>query len=88
MRVVKEIPFKGICILCLVIFFQSSLCNFGRGHYWKYICDFFFEFRPVVQEKMSFKDFSTLSCGDHFAQQSRTTIFFNFGRGQYGEHSC
>ena len=38
----------------------NHLCNFGRGHHEEHFCDFYFEFRPVVKEKMTFKDISYL----------------------------
>ena len=35
---------------------QNHLCNFSRGYYGEQFCDILFEFGPVVQEEMPFKD--------------------------------
>ena len=48
---------------------------------------YYFEFRRVVQENMSFLDISYLQLRRLFclAEQNH---FFNFGKGHYGKHSC
>ena len=37
----------------------------------EHFCEIFFEFRPVVREKMLFKDISNFSSGSHFVQLGR-----------------
>ena len=35
---------------------RNHLCNFGRRHHEEQFCEKYFEFGPVVQEEMLFKD--------------------------------
>ena len=39
---------------------RNHLCDFGKGHYEKQFFKIIFDFGPVVQEGMSFKDISYL----------------------------
>ena len=51
----------------------NQLCNFGRRHHEEQFCENYFEFGPVVQEKMSFKDISYLELwASPFIQRSTT----------------
>ena len=48
----------------------DTLRNFKGGPYEEYF-DNYFEFGPVIQEEIPFKDFS---CGGHFVQLSGTIL--------------
>ena len=73
----KEFYFKLWYPLCSAE--QNRLGNFARGPYNNHLCEIIFEFGPVVQKNMPFKDISYLQLWQpaSLAEQNYSS---NYGR--------
>ena len=64
----------------------NHLCNFGRGFNEENLRNYY-EFGPVVQEEMSFKDIYHLELWPPFYSEELNDLC-NCGRGYYEEQFC
>ena len=83
----EEIAFKDISILALVAIFQwcEAVCAILVEGIMRNISNYF-EFGPIVNEKMSFKDIHILNLVAICTAEQN--CFFNFGRWHYAELFC